>query len=106
MPTRDGPRPRPVLDWRRRHELPIVKMLNRQRMALNPAALEANRAGTITRGQRFQLSARATGAALGLVSKTLFSAIAWWLVVKGGMPWMALPGLIAAIVAPIALWAL
>src|SRR2546423_5420491 len=81
-------------------------LFNRQRMALNPAALEANRAGRITRGQRFQLSARATGAALGFVSTTLFAAIVWWLVVKGGTPWMAVPGLIATIVAPIALWAM
>ena len=83
-----------------------MKMFNQQRMALNPAAVEANRAGRITRAQRLHLSARATGAALGWVSMTVFAAIAWWFVLSTGTRWMAGPGLIATIAALVALWAL
>ena len=81
-------------------------MFDQQRTALNPGAVEANRAGRITRGQRFQLGARATGAVLGWVSTTVFAAIAWWFVFVAETRWLALPGLIATVVAPIALWAL
>ena len=81
-------------------------MFDQQRAALNPGAVEANRAGRITRGQRFQLGARATGAVLGWVSTTVFAAIAWWFVFVAETRWLALPGLIATVVAPIALWAL
>ncbi len=82
-------------------------MFNRQRTALNLGAVEANRAGRITRGQRFHLSARATGAALGWVSTTVFAMIAWWfVVVSAETRWMAGPGLIATVAAPVALWAL
>jgi hypothetical protein len=81
-------------------------MFNRQRAALNPGAVEVNRAGKITRGQRVQLSARATGAALGWAGTTVFAVIAWWFVLIAGMRWMAGPGLIASVAAPVALWAL
>jgi hypothetical protein len=81
-------------------------MFNQQRMALNPGAVETNRAGKITRGQRFHLSARATGAVLGWVSLTVFAMIAWWFVLVAQTRWMAGPGLIATVAAPLALWAL
>ncbi len=81
-------------------------MLNRQRMALNPGAVDANRAGRITGDQRFHLSARASGATLGWVSMTFFAMIAWWLVFAGETRWMAGPGIIATVCAPVSLWAL
>ena len=81
-------------------------MFNRQREALNPGAVEMNQAGKITAGQRLQLSARATGAVLGWLSLTVFAVIAWWFVLVAETRWMAGPGLIASIAAPIALWAL
>jgi len=81
-------------------------MFDQQRTALNPGAVDANWGGRITRGQRFQLGARATGAVLGWVSTTVFAAIAWWFVFVAETRWLALPGLIATVVAPIALWAL
>lgn len=52
------------------------------------------------------MGARATGAVLGWVSMTAFAAIAWWFVFVAETRWLALPGLIATVVAPIALWAL
>jgi len=52
------------------------------------------------------LGARATGAVLGWVSMTAFAAIAWWFVFVAETRWLALPGLTATVVAPIALWAL
>ena len=52
------------------------------------------------------MGARATGAVLGWVSTTVFAAIAWWFVFVAETRWLALPGLIATVVAPIALWAL
>lgn len=81
-------------------------MLSRQRLALNPRAVETNRAGRISGDQRFHLSARATGATLGWVSMTFFAMIAWWLVFAAEMRWMAGPGMIATVSAPLALWAL
>ena len=81
-------------------------MFDRQRLALNPGAVETNRAGRISGGQRFELSARATGAVLGWLSMTVFAAIAWWFVFVAETRWMALPALIATIAAPAALWAL
>src|SRR5438046_8101919 len=81
-------------------------MLDRQRMALNPGALETNRAGRISGGQRFQLSARATGAVLGWLSMTVLAAVAWWFVLVAETRWMAVPGLLATLAAPAALWAL
>jgi hypothetical protein len=81
-------------------------MLSRQRLALNPQAVEANRAGKISGDQRFHLSARATGATLGLMSMTFFAVIAWWLVFAAETRWMAGPGIIATVIAPLALWAL
>lgn len=81
-------------------------MLNRQRVALNPQAVEVNRAGRISGDQRFQLTARATGATLGLVSMTFFAAIAWWFVFAAETRWMAGPGIIATVSAPLALWVL
>jgi len=81
-------------------------MLDRQRIALNPQAVETNRAGRISGDQRFHLSARATGAMLGWVSMTFFAMIAWWLVFVDETRWMAGPGIIATVSAPLALWAL
>src|SRR2546423_10617701 len=81
-------------------------MFDRQRMALNPGAMETNRTGRISGGQRFQLSARATGAVLGWLSMTVFAAIAWWFVFVAETRWMAIPAVIATIAAPAALWAL
>ncbi len=81
-------------------------MLDRQRMALNHGALETNRAGRISGGQRFQLSARATGAVLGWLSMTVLAAVAWWFVLVAETRWMAVPGLLATLAAPAALWAL
>lgn len=81
-------------------------MLNRQRMALNPQAVETNRAGRISGDQRFHLTARATGATLGWVSMTFFAAIAWWLVFAAETRWLAGPGIIATVGAPVGLWAL
>ena|SRR5690348_13252839 len=81
-------------------------MFNRQRVALNLGAVEANRAGRITGDQRFHLSARATGATLAWVSMTVFAMIAWWLVFAAETRWMAVPGIIATVSAPVALWAL
>ena len=81
-------------------------MFDLQRIALDPWAVGINRAGQISGGQRFQLSARATGATLGWVGMTLFAAIAWWSVLVAETRWMAGPGLIATVGAPIALWAL
>ncbi len=52
------------------------------------------------------MGARATGAVLGWVSMTAFAAIAWWFVFVAETRWLALPGLTATVVAPIALWAL
>jgi hypothetical protein len=89
--------------WR---DVPTMKMFDRQRTALNPGAVEANLAGKITPEQRVQLAARATGAALGWVSMTVFAVVAWWFVLIAGERWMAGPGLIAAVAAPVALWAL
>src|SRR5438132_14258955 len=37
---------------------------------------------------------------------TAFAAIAWWFVFVAETRWLSLPGLIATVVAPIALWAL
>ena len=62
-----------------------AEMLNRQRAALNPGAVETNRAGRVTGDQRFHLSARATGATLAWVSMTFFAMIAspWsWMLVN------------------------
>src|SRR5690348_2519120 len=81
-------------------------MLDRQRLALNPRAVETNRAGRISGDQRFHLSARATGATLGWMSMTFFAAIAWWPVFAAQTQWMAAPGIIATVVAPLAFWAL
>ena len=81
-------------------------MLERQRIAPNPRAVETNRAGRISGDQRFQLSARATAATLGWVSMTFFAMIAWWLVFAAETRWMAGPGIIATVIAPLALWAL
>src|SRR5256885_14940713 len=81
-------------------------MFDRQRMALNPGAVETNRAGRISGGQRAQLSARATGAVLGWLSMTVFAAIAWWFVFVAETRWMAIPAVIPTIAAPAALWAL
>src|SRR5438094_6575931 len=77
-------------------------MLERQRIALNPRAVETNRAGRISGDQRFQLSARATAATLGWVSMTFFAMIAWWLVFAAETRWMAGPGIIATVIAPLA----
>ena len=81
-------------------------MLNPERMALNPNAVETNRAGRISGDQRFHLTARATGATLGWVSMTFFAAIAWWFVFGAETRWMAGPAIIATVIAPVALWAL
>ena len=81
-------------------------MLNRQRMALNPQAVETNRAGRISGDQRFHLTARATGATLGWVSMTFFAVIAWWFVFATETRWMAGPGIIATVTATLALLAL
>lgn len=81
-------------------------MFDVHRMALDPGAVDINRAGRISGGQRFQLSARATGATLGWVGMTVFAAIAWWSFFVAETRWMAGPGLIATVGAPIALWAL
>lgn len=40
------------------------------------------------------------------MSMTAFAAIAWWFVFVAETRWLALPGLTATVVAPIALWAL
>jgi len=81
-------------------------MFNRQRMALNPGAVETNRSGRITGDQRFHLSARATGATLAWVSMTFFAMAAWWFVFAAETRWMAGPGIIATVAAPVSLWAL
>src|SRR5689334_8922415 len=81
-------------------------MFDRKRTALNPSAVETNRAGRISGDQRFHLSARATAATLGWVGLTFFAMIAWWLVFVAETRWMAGPGIIATVVAPLALWAL
>lgn len=81
-------------------------MLDRQRIALNPGAIDTNRAGRISGDQRFQLTARATGATLGWVSMTFFAAIAWWFVLAAETRWMVVPAIIATVGAPVALWAL
>ena len=81
-------------------------MLDRQRIALNPQAVETNRTGRISGDQRFHLSARATAATLGWVGLTFFAMVAWWLVFVAQTRWMAGPGIIATVSAPLALWAL
>jgi hypothetical protein len=80
-------------------------MFERERLALDPGALETNRAGKISKGQRSKLRARATGAVIGLFGTSTFAAIAWWIAVNGARIWLAV-ALIATVAAPFAFWAL
>ncbi|HXN90252.1 MAG TPA: hypothetical protein VN906_02090 [Candidatus Sulfotelmatobacter sp.] len=80
-------------------------MFDRERLALDPGALETNRAGLISKGQRSMLRARATGALLGLFGTGAFAVSAWWVAMTGGARvWLAI-ALIATVAAPIVFWA-
>jgi hypothetical protein len=79
-------------------------MFERERLALDPGALETNRAGKISKGQRSMLRARATGALIGLFGTSMFAAIAWWIAATQARVWVAV-ALIATVAAPLAFWA-
>ena len=79
-------------------------MFDRERLALDPGALETNRAGKISKGQRSKLRARATGALIGLFGTSTFAVIAWLVAITGERVWLAV-ALIATVAAPIAFWA-
>ena len=74
-------------------------------MALDPDALEMNRAGKISPGQRSMLRARATGALLGFLGSAVFAVIAWWFALSGAHASWAAATAIATVAAPLALWA-
>jgi hypothetical protein len=75
-------------------------------MALDPGALETNRAGRLSKGQRSKLRARATGALLAGVGCAVFALIAWWSAALTGAPgYLVAPAAIATLGAPLALWA-
>jgi hypothetical protein len=79
-------------------------MFERERLALDPGALETNRAGQISQGQRSMLRARAAGALVGLFGTSPFAVIAWWVALSGARVWIAV-ALIGTVAAPIAYWA-
>jgi hypothetical protein len=75
-------------------------------MVLDPGALETNRAGRISKGQRSKLRARATGALLACVGCALFALAAWWVALSGAAPrYLVAPAAVATFAAPLALWA-
>jgi hypothetical protein len=86
-------------------ELPIWTVLDQERVALDPGALETNRAGTISKGQRAKLRARATGALIGFFATSVLVPIAWWVAMTGPKIWIV-AALIATVAAPVSLWAL
>ena len=80
-------------------------MFERQRIALDPGALETNRAGRISKGQRSKLRARGTGALLACVGCGVFALVACWFALTGAGMWLVAPAAIATFAAALALWA-
>lgn len=75
-------------------------------MALDPGALETNRAGKISKGQRSKLRARATGALLACAACAVFALLAGLSGALSVAPrWLVALAAIATFSAALAFWA-
>jgi hypothetical protein len=81
-----------------------VEVLDQERLALDPDALETNRAGRLSRGQRSKLWVRAAGVLIALIATSTFAVIAWLVAWAEPKVWIV-AALIATVSAPLALWA-